>query len=71
MDIYWAGGIPHARTKENLTIICKSLTANKPMAIKAFARGSLPKTEYKWLLVGWDLTSGPQHAGAQGFSATL
>jgi hypothetical protein len=66
----WAGGIPHARAKENLTTICRLLTASNSMAIKAFARGSFPKTEYKWL-VGWDLTSGPQQAGAQGFSATL
>ena len=63
--------VPGARAQENLENICRLLISNNSMAIKAFARGSDPKTEYRWLLVGWDLTSGPQRTNAQGFNATL
>jgi hypothetical protein len=55
--------VPHGWRQEDLGHICKLIKVKNPYALKGLPRSSNPKVEYRWLLVGWNLVSGPRLTG--------
>jgi len=59
----WALVDPTRRpAEESLPHIAKLIAAGSHLAIKQLPRTSDPKKDFRWILVGWDLQCGPQHA---------
>ena len=62
----WALVDPTRRpAEESLPHIAKLIAAGSHLAIKQLPRTSDPKKDFRWILVGWDLQCGPQHASTQ------